>query len=355
MKLLYLTNGVSGSGGLEKVLSIKTEYFCSQKKHEVGIITLNEENKQPFFNFNESIKFYNINLSTENRVQYYLEYIRKVNDIVEDYSPDIILVCDDGLKGLFVPLWLKKKTKTIYERHAALSLNLKSKILANLAKKLVSVYDGFVVLTPTCKEDWGNRSNIVVIPNPLEHIPKNKTSLSNKRAICVGTLNHNKGYDLLLESLALIKNEDWHIDIYGKGDPEEYINLVKKLDLSLEKICFKGTTKNIANEYLSSDFLILPSRTEGFGMVLIEAMSYGLPCIAFDCPNGPKHLIDHKKNGFLVKNGDVNEMAYYIKTMLNTQSEQMQIMSSYAQNKINSYTMDEIGILWENLYLKLVN
>lgn len=355
MKLLYLTNGICGSGGLERVLCIKTRHFIDEQHHDVAIICLNEQGRTPFFDFHPDIQFYDIELGAANKLSRYLIYMKSVARLVQDYQPDIIFVCDDGVKGLFVPLWLKTKAKLVYERHAALGLNNTHVVVQKFMRKAVCLYDAFVVLTPTCKKDWGNKSNIVVIPNPLEFIPQRKTSLNHKRAICVGTLNHNKGYDLLLQSLALIRDENWHIDVYGKGEKQKYINLAKSLDLNLEKVCFKGVTRNIVNAYLSADFLILPSRTEGFGMVLIEAMSYGLPCIAFDCPNGPKHLIDHNQNGFLVKNGDIHEMAYYIKTMLNTQSEQMQLMSSRAQNKIKSYTMDEIGILWENLYLKLAD
>lgn len=355
MKLMYLTNGVSSCGGLERVLCIKTQHFIEEMQHEVAIIRLNEEGVPPFFEFHNKISFYDINLKYKNKIIQYFLYIQEVSRIVKEYQPDIFFVCDDGVKGLFLPLWLKTSAKLVYERHASLSFNNKPTFFQKLMRKAVSLYDAFVVLTPSCKQDWGGQNNIYVIANPLGEIPELSSALIYKRAICVGNLSYNKGYDLLIEALAKIKDLDWKVDIYGRGDQGYLSQKALRLGISSLKLQFKGENQKIDNEYRYSDFLILPSRTEGFGMVLIEAMAFGVPCIAFDCPNGPRHIIEDKVNGFLAKPEDIEDLARKIKNMLEISNIERQQMGFKAKSTSRSYFIDKIADDWQQLFSKLVS
>ena len=214
-------------------------------------------------------------------------------------------------------------------------------------------YDRFVVLTPSCKEEWGANSNITVIPNPLAKIPYEQSSLNHGRAICVGSLSYNKGFDLLIDALAQVSEENWQVDIYGRGKQDSLINQAEKHDIHFNKVYFKGENKDIEKEYLTSDFLILPSRTEGFGMVLIEAMSYGLPCIAFDCPNGPRHIIDNGQNGFLVDSENTSRLAEAITKMINLSDKQKIDFSKNARKTSQRYVIEHIGKQWKDLFQNL--
>ncbi len=353
MKLLYLTNGICGGGGLERVLSVKTRHFISQQQHDVGIIRLNEQGKTSFFDFHPDIQFYDIELATTNKLSRYISYMKAVAHAVQDYQPDIVFVCDDGIKGLFVPLWLKTKAKLVYERHASLEFNNTAVPLQKLMRKAVRLYDAFVVLTPSCKQDWGNQQNIHVIANPLTDVPEQSSSLTSQRAICVGSLSHNKGYDLLIEALAKIKDMPWQVDIYGRGDQGQLRAQATHLGVSLDQLQFKGESQQIDQAYQQADFLILPSRTEGFGMVLIEAMAYGVPCVAFDCPNGPRYIIDDQQNGFLAKAQDPDDLAEKIQTMLALSTAQRQQMGRQAKHTSQRYLVDHIGGQWQQLFSQL--
>ena len=353
MKLLYLTNGICGGGGLERVLSIKTHHFIAEQQHDVAIIRLNEQRRTPFFDFHPDIRFYDIELGTANKLSRYWVYMKAVARAVQDYQPDIIFVCDDGVKGLFVPLWLKTKAKLVYERHASLGFNNTPVAVQKLMRKAVRLYDAFVVLTPSCKQDWGNSTNIHVIANPLPHIPEQSSPLNTQRAICVGSLSHNKGYDLLIEALARIKDVPWQIEIYGRGDPSQLRAQALQLGVSLNQLQFKGESQQIDQAYQHADFLILPSRTEGFGMVLIEAMAYGVPCVAFDCPNGPRYIVDDQDNGFLAKAADPEDLAEKIQTMLTLSISQRQQMGRQAKHTSQRYLVDHIGDQWQQLFSQL--
>lgn len=157
---------------------------------------------------------------------------------------------------------------------------------------------------------------VIVIPNPLATLPNEQSNLNFGIAICVGSLSHHKGYDLLIDALAQVRDHNWHVDVYGGGEKEPLIEQAKERNISFNQLCFKRESHNIEHEYLTADFLILSSRIEGFGMVLIEAISYGLPCIAFDCPNGPRYIIVDGENGFWVQSENLNDLADKIKKVL---------------------------------------
>lgn len=100
MKLLYITNGINGSGGLERVLSIKASGFAEKQGYDVHILGLNQGNEKPFYEFSPKIKFESI-LVAGNPLQYWKSYIKGIQNVVDEIQPDIISVCDDGLKGFF--------------------------------------------------------------------------------------------------------------------------------------------------------------------------------------------------------------------------------------------------------------
>lgn len=351
MKLLYITNGISGIGGLERVLSIKASYFADHLGYEVHIISLNNKIDHPFYTFSPRIIFHEVK-TTGKGLSYFRSYIKGINRVTCQIQPDIISVCDDGLKGLYVPLWIKKgKATIIYERHASMRLTG-----GKLAQKLMALggylYDKVVVLTRYNLSEWSS-SNLEVIPNPLSFIPKQTSSLNQKKAICVGSISYNKGYDLLIEAWEQVatKHSDWTVAIYGKGDTSQLQKLIDQKKLT-KQIVFYGPTAQIQEKYLESSFLILPSRSEGFGMVLIEAMACGLPCISFDCPCGPRDIIENGKNGYLVKPEQVDLLAAAINKVIEDPML-LQQMGKYARESIQVYQIESIASIWHQLFSKL--
>lgn len=350
MKLLYITNGIAGIGGLERVLSIKASYLADNLGYEVYIITLNEKTDKPFYTFSPKIKFYNVNTKGRGWA-YVFSYVKGINEIVNRILPDIISVCDDGLKGLYVPVWIKKQNASIiYERHASLKLN-QSWIQSFLIKLGGLLYDRVIVLTKYNLTEWiGN--NLKVIPNPLSFIPKEKSKLNQKKIICVGSLSHNKGYDLLIEAWNKIAMEfpDWEINVYGKGEFRLYEEMAQKKGIM--NICFCGPTNNVMEKMLNASLLVLPSRSEGFGMVLIEAMACGLPCVAFDCPCGPRDIIQNWENGLLVPAENIELLSKSIKQLI-TDKEMLYAMGANACKSIGQFSVENVCQVWNKLFHEL--
>lgn len=319
MKLLYITNAINGSGGLERVLSVKAGYLAEKMGYEVHILTLNNGHEKPFYDFSKAIILHDVNVSG-NPFSYIRSYLSGIKTTIRKVSPSVIIVCDDGLKAFFLPAILGTATPIVYERHVSKNIEIGMNfgiwklIAARLKMKTMDVLAGsfsrFVVLTEGNRKEWKNK-NLQVIPNPLPFYPEESARLINKKVLAVGKQSYQKGYDRLLKSWQKVQqqNPGWQLEIYGKYDP------LQQLEQLAERLGIAGTvhffepSADILTQYMESSVYVMSSRFEGFGMVLIEAMACGVPCVSFDCPYGPSDIITEGKDGFLAENGNTEDLA----------------------------------------------
>ncbi|MDO7171366.1 glycosyltransferase family 4 protein [Mariniflexile sp. AS56] len=361
MRLLYITNQIFAAAGLERVLSIKASALADDFDYDVHIITLNQGNEPLFYSFSNKITYHDLSIKG-NTLNYIFNYISKIRDTINKINPDCISVCDDGLKGFYLPFLISKNCPIIYERHASkyISLNsnsLRDKIKHYLQNKLMHIgakkFDAFVVLTDNNVKEWELR-NIRVIPNPLSFYPHDFSTVSENKVISVGSHYYQKGFDVLLQIWATLSAQfpNWELNIYGKADDKNtYSKLAKKLKIDHQVNFFKPV-KNIGDKYKESSIYAMTSRSEGFGMVLIEAMAYGVPCIAFDCPSGPKDIITNNEDGFLISNGDLSDYTEKLKYLMQNKEERSK-MGQAARLKSKTYLPESIILQWHTLFTNL--
>lgn len=363
MKLLYITNQISGAAGLERVLSIKASYLADKLGYEVHIITLGQGNTPLFYNFSNKLNYHDIAVSP-NPIKYISCYIKGIRKKIKEIKPDIISVCDDGLKAFFLPIILGKPCPMVYERHVSKNVEIKADKISFYAKLKSKAkfalmnygakkYDKFVVLTNDNLNEW-NLNNLAVISNPLSFNPSNTSNLKNKKALVVGRHAFQKGYDRLLEIWKIVtKNHpNWELDIYGKFDDEQtYIKLSKELNIE-NSVHFFPPIKDIESKYNEASMYLMTSRFEGFGMVLIEAMAYGVPCISFNCPCGPKEIITNGEDGFLIENNDIDGFAKQVELLIQD-SELRKKMGKKAKLKAEKYSPETIVKQWDTLFNNL--
>ena len=365
MRLLYITNGINGSGGLERVLSVKASYFVDVFNYEVNILTLNDGDKNIFFDFADKIKFHDVKINKKTPFTFISTYVSGIKSIIKKVSPDIIIVCDDGLKGMIFPIIFGNKIPTIYERHVSRNIeirsdnpNIRNKIKNYIKFKIMdfgaSKFGKFVVLTNGNKKEW-DLNNIEVIPNPLPYKQNEISDLKSKTILVVGKQSYQKGYDRLLDIWKIVSSKypDWRIEVYGKLDSSLKLEeKAKELNIS-NSLTFYPAIKNIEDKYKASSIYLMTSRFEGFGMVLIEAMSFGVPCISFDCPYGPSDIISDNVDGFIVENGNINEFANKLMYLIEDENRRLEFGSKALEN-IKRFDIENIANKWKFLFESMV-
>ncbi len=359
-KLLYITNGINGAGGLERVLSIKCSYLADILNYEVTILSLNHSDDNPFYSFSNKIKKVQIPVFG-NFIRYVVSYIKGIQEIVKSEKPDVILVCDDGLKAFFIPKIIGLKIPIIYERHVSkeIEMNPKFSILKKwsillkwqLMEFLAPSFSKFVVLTNGNLNEWKSLSNITVIPNPLSFYPTQSSTLQNKKVIAVGKQGFQKGYDRLLAAWQIVSKSkpDWQLEIYGSIHPEfQLATLAENLNISTT-VSFFEPEKDIQSKYLEASVYVMSSRFEGFGMVLIEAMACGVPCVSFDCNYGPADIITNNQDGLLVAHNHIEGLATALLQLISNDALRS-TMGTNAKENVKRFLPETVVLQWDNLF-----
>ena len=211
--------------------------------------------------------------------------------------------------------------------------------------------DRLVVLTEKDRDAWVELDNVITIPNPLSIISVEKSLLSKKRVIAVGRYCHEKGYDHLLQAWSIVQDKcsDWQLAIYGDGNRTVYERMKDELHIDSDRCLLNGRTSDIISEYVNSSIAVCSSRFEGFGMVVVEAMACGLPVVSFDCPWGPRSIINNGEDGLLVENGNIEKLAEAIIWMIQ-HPEQHKAMATKAVENVQRFRMDQIAEQWKSLF-----
>lgn len=357
MKILYIATRINNEGGVARVISMKANYLANNFGHEVHILTQNADGNPSFYSFDEKIKMHDMTLKG-NRISFFFQYKKALKNTLITVNPDVILVCDNGLKAYTIPYFLKTKTPIIFECHGSkyieekeqssfrLPLKIKAKFKDFSAKK----FNKFIALSDESLKEW-NLKNGIVIPNPLWFTPIQFSDLKSKKVIAVGRHSYEKGLDRLLQiwQKVIVKHPDWQLDIYGKpNESQDLKKLAKSLNIQ-NNVTFFDPVKNINDKYLEASILALTSRTEGFGMVMIEAMACGLPVIAYDCPIGPRAIISNNIDGYLIENGNKELFVEKISELMDNESKRANFGEN-AMKSIHKYNLDSIMLQWKNLF-----
>jgi len=377
MRIAYCIPSLYFSGGMERVISIKANYFADVLGYEIFIILTDEKEKRPYYELSSKIHIINLDINFNelwNQPFYrktiiYLQkqyiYKRRLRNCLYQIKPDFTIsmlrreinfitsIHDGSFKIGEIHFsrdhfrdFKDGREKTIFKK--IVSTIWTKQLLRNI-KKL----DAFITLTQKDKDKWPELNNITVIQNPLPFFPEQVSTCDSFQAIAVGRYDYIKGIDLLIETWNLVskKYPDWSLQVYGDGNLDNYQKRV--VQLGLEKTCFlQHAVKNIVDKYCESSIFVLSSRNEGFGMVIIEAMACGVPVVSFDCPFGPREIITDGKDGFLVENGNIVELANNICNLIENDILRKE-MGRQARINVERFKMENIANQWKELFESL--
>ena len=362
MRILYITPTINTEGGLERVLSIKTNYLIERFGYQIEIITCNNGFQNSFFNFNSKIKFHDILLNS-NKLGNLVNYKIKIQKFINLINPDCIVICDFGLKGFSFPILFQTKVPIVFEAHGSIyneSQYFKVNFFSRNARRLKYEYkkfcskkfDYFIVLSNESLKEWPVCKG-VIIPNP-NVVSDVVSNLESKNAILIARHSYEKGIDFALKIWQkVIKiHPDWTLSIYGKYDSNlTYIKLAKELEIE-SNVNFHQPIIEIFEKYYEASISIMTSRSEGFPMALIEAMSCGLPVVAFDCPIGPRSIITNEENGFLIETFNCDAFASKIVQLIENESLRNEI-GVKAKQSVSKYDLDKVMLQWKVFFEKI--
>ena len=382
MKIVYIYHSFIFKGGIERVFCDKMNYLAKNTNYDITFITF-EQGTHPYaYDLDKRVKVIDINcrfaelwkysIIKRSILKFFLKRKTKrcLSETLKKERPDIVISTTEDIKynycifnlpyrfivesHVHMKEIIKSSTKKQFFIHSISKIFFKWKLSKINKCKLL------VALTDADKRDWSKviNSDIIIIPNILTFYPDKITDYSkrSKRILCVGRLTKQKGFDLMIKVWAKIadKHKDWKVDIYGDGDLRDTLNeLINNYGLN-DSITLHPSTSNIYNEHMDSSIFAFSSRFEGFGLVLIEAMSCGVPCISFDCPHGPSEIITNGRNGLLVQNGNIDEFANSLDSMINNY-EQRKFMSINARIDSQKYKRENIMPQWIELFETLSN
>lgn len=374
LKIVYCIPAMYLAGGMERVLTLKVNYFAEHFGYDITVILTDGKDKPFFYPLHPKIHVVNLDIGFEQlwtcsfwkKIFVYLRkqriYKKRLTAELMRVKPDITVsllrreinfICDipDGSRKVGEIHINREHYRTFEDQESNLVKEWFSKIWMRSLIRQLRRLERFVVLTENDRRSWTELKSVEVIPNPLSFVPKSYSSLTEKRVIVVGRYCHEKGYDHLLQAWARVYRDfpDWRLDVYGDGDRNSYERLIDELQINRQSCSLNERVDNIENEFVSSSIAVCSSRFEGFGMVIAEAMACGVPVVSFDCPWGPRNIITDGEDGLLVENGNVEKLSEALKSLMGSPNH-IRELGSNARTNIRRFSIDAIAEQWKRLF-----
>lgn len=350
--ILFICSRLDLPGGIERAI-VNTANLLQQQGHQVTLLVLDESDKS-FYPLHPRIVLHQAALhfgitdkgNPLTRKWQFYRHVRKLRHLLKQFNPHAV-IGTEAVFSITARLAVSNRETNVFawEHHHFHHLK-RSGFWQLLFQRTYPRLSGVVCLNgdeAALFEKQGCRS--MVIPNFVSGVPAVTASLQEKQLLTIGWLSKTKGADLIppIAKLVFEKHPDWRWVVVGAGEGAEGL---QGFDGPLQLIA--PHSPNIQHYYLQSAIYVLPSRLECFPMVLLEAMSAGLPAVAFDCPTGPKHLINNGIDGMLVEPGNITAMAAMLCRLIEDEEKRKELGRNAAGN-IQRFSASKVYGLWKEL------
>lgn len=379
MRIVYCIASICNAGGKDRVVVTKANALAALGI-EVFIITTDQKQAPSFFALHPQIVHHDLKINYEDsnshsilnrwktkqskkkvhkeKLSHYLKGIRP-DIVISTFEEDASIIA--SIRGSFIKLmelhYSKERRYNEYTRSKFSAARILDFLRTRYDEYIVSQYDYLVALTETDKKKWWVIKNKSSIPNPLSWEPiSSPSALTTPKVLAVGRYSSEKNFEELIDIWALVisQGSKWQLEIIGLGYLKTRLEQkISELGLN-EYITLTPPSSQILEKYKDASLLVVTSKYEGFGMVLIEAMSCGLPVISYDCPYGPREIISHGIDGFLVPLGDKHTFAKHLLETI-TNQEARKSLGAHALRSSQRYSQNKIIKQWVNLFSHLID
>ena len=348
-----------GYGGIENAISSLANTLVS--KYEVEILSVYRLYKDPIYQLDPkvSVKYISNIKPNKNEMKYYLKrknfsailkeipkslhtghikYI-KTASVLKNLETDVLITTRDVHNYLSGKYAKESIVKIAWEHNHH---NDNKKYINKLCKSCKNI-DYFVCVSKELEEFYKNimGKKVIYIPNSLDKMPNKLSKLDTNNITAIGRLSKEKGLDDLLRIFKklVLKNPELKLNIIGDGpEKDNLLELAKELKLG-DKVIFHGfQNKDYINDILNdSSLYLMTSHTESFGLVLIEAMSHGVPCISYTSAQGANEIIENEVDGYLINDRNEDEYVNKALELLNNDSLRKK-MGKRAREKSKEYS-----------------
>lgn len=327
MKLVLVISSLGG-GGAERVMTLLANAWV-ERGNEVTLITLASDRKDRY-RLDPAVRRIALDVAGNSAhvlaaVAHNIVRIRALRRAIAASRPDAVIsfVAESNVRVLIAAAGLR--VPVIISERTALNGHHMRGVWRTLRRWSYPRATAIVAQTRRCAAELEAlaRRQVDVIANPVsiesrpDDVPAHERADGNT-LLAVGRLSPEKGFDLLIEAFAQAapRHPGWNLVILGEGPLRaELERKVAEHDLG-GRIAMPGFDAHVRSAMRRADLFVLSSRYEGFPNALLEAMTEGLACVSFDCDAGPRELIDHRRNGWLVPAGDARALAAALDTLM---------------------------------------
>ena len=341
---IFLVIPTLAQGGAERVISELANQF-SKDGVEVHLVLLAK--KEDFYIVNNSINIHRLGFINKGILQKFfseLQVFIKLRMLLKEHKPDAVLSFMDKY-NVFTILASRFLNQRIFvSDRSNPKLNLPPFLY--VLKKITYRYaTGIISQTSLSKEiirNFTGNKNVHVIPNPVKEVQLFSEDEREKTIINVGRFVPEKGQKYLIQAFSQLNANDWKLVILGDGPLRESLEK-QVIDLGLaDHVLMPGAVNDVDRWLAEASVFAFSSVSEGFPNALVEAMAAGLACVSFDCQAGPRDIIEHGVNGFLVEEGNVGELVDKLVMLINN-IKLADMLGSNAKIVRDKYNIDSIG------------
>ncbi|BCU53052.1 glycoside hydrolase [Staphylococcus auricularis] len=369
--ITFLMHNIYAMGGTVKSVT-QLANTLAEKGHAVTIISVFRGSKQPYFELDPRIQIRNLTdyrPDPRNFKDIFINRLHKYTGFsktkwLSSHEPGLSQFNHHVEKKIIkairstntdVLVGTRASYNILISKHGAVNIEKVGMEHMNLGaypveyrKEIVNAYqdlDRITTLTSSDQKRYQRyvKTPVYIVPNILDEPTLNLAKA--QRIVAAGRLEYEKGFDLLIESIRVIQQSmrqlNYTLSIYGEGTEREHLQqLIDQYELN-DCITLHPHTRQLAEKLAQSEMTIVPSRNEGFGMVILEAMNQGSIVISFDQNTGPESIIDNNINGYLVEHGNSEALGYKIRRLMNQELKNNPIIDE-ARKTVDLYKPEQV-------------